>query len=180
MMLNQIQKRSQEKQEAISWLLACHERIRHFTSLAKKLSLAFDVEPREVKEAAESVSRYFTVALPLHEQDEELSLLPRLLGKDAALDIALSQMKEEHRHVDEVIAQMLSPLQLLIQDPELVRETSSALQKTSCQLEELWHPHLLKEETIIFGAAQKYLDDAQKELLRLEMKGRRSPVIETT
>ena len=51
-MLTKLQRRTEEKQDAISWLLACHQRIRHFTALAQKLSEAHEATPEEAKEAA--------------------------------------------------------------------------------------------------------------------------------
>src|SRR5512135_2411098 len=59
-------------------LLACHQRIRHFSGVAVKLAHAHGVAENEIVQAAAGLHRYFTVALPLHEADENLSLHPRL------------------------------------------------------------------------------------------------------
>ncbi|HEX9400550.1 MAG TPA: hemerythrin domain-containing protein [Anaeromyxobacter sp.] len=40
---------------------------------------------------------YFTEALPLHARDEEESVLPRLHGRDSAVDAELAAMEREHR-----------------------------------------------------------------------------------
>jgi iron-sulfur cluster repair protein YtfE (RIC family) len=173
-MLTKIQKRPPEQQDAISWLLACHQRIRHFTALAQKLASGVAATPEEVKEAAESVLRYFTVALPLHEQDEERSLLPRLMGKDPALDHALSLMQQEHRQIDTALAVMLPLLAHIIQDPNQRAVHTGELETQVKQLEALWQPHLRREEEVIFVAAERSLDASEKDALMREMKARRS------
>jgi iron-sulfur cluster repair protein YtfE (RIC family) len=173
-MLTKLQRRPAEKQEALSWLLACHQRIRHFTALAQTLAVTHDATPEDAKEAALAVHRYFTVALPLHEQDEELSLLPRLIGKDPTLDQQLGLMQQEHRQVDAVLSEMLPILARIAQDPNQRAIHVGGLKTQVKQLEALWQPHLLREETIIFTAAEASLDAAIKDLIMQEMKARRS------
>jgi hemerythrin-like domain-containing protein len=173
-MLTKLQRRPAEKQDALSWLLACHQRIRHFTALAQTLAITHDATPKDVKEAALSIHRYFTVALPLHEQDEELSLLPRLIGKDPALDQQLGLMRQEHRQVDTVLSEMLPMLACIAQDPSQRAMHVGGLKTQLTQLEALWQPHLLREEAIIFTAAEASLDASIKDAIMQEMKARRS------
>jgi hypothetical protein len=71
---------------AVELLLECHERIRHFARLALKLAGTRDLPPAEVAEAAAAVRRYFAEALPLHAADEEESMMPRLRGRDPAVE----------------------------------------------------------------------------------------------
>ena len=75
--------------DAVGLLLECHERIRSFLALARRIAEVGPSEPGSVPEAAARVRRYFTEALPLHAQDEEASILPRLRGLDARVDAEL-------------------------------------------------------------------------------------------
>jgi len=59
-------------------LLACHVCIRAFTALAGRLASADPAPDAEVAAAAQRVHRYHFVALPLHQEDEERSIAPRL------------------------------------------------------------------------------------------------------
>src|SRR5512135_3141885 len=94
-------------EDPFAWLADCHERIRRFSSLAVSLSRAPAETPAaELADAAASIVRYFTVALPLHEQDEEASLAPRLENRplsDAART-ALASLAPDHRRLEEVLA----------------------------------------------------------------------------
>jgi len=59
-------------------LLACHVCIRAFTALAGRLASADPAPDAEVAAAAQRVHCYHFVALPLHQEDEERSIAPRL------------------------------------------------------------------------------------------------------
>jgi hemerythrin-like domain-containing protein len=166
-------KQEDAKQDAISWLLACHSRIHHFTSLAQKIASSKDASTQDIKEAAEAVHRYFTIALPLHEQDEEDSLLPRLFGRDPIIDTALSQMREEHRTIDLVVALLCSRMKRLM-DGAPLHEVNAEIQTDATTLASLWTHHLTREEEVIFPFAEKVLSETQREELRQEMKSRRA------
>src|SRR5450432_1176382 len=77
-------------------LVDCHLRMRQFTSLAAELAARPGVPEDEVREVAGKVHRYFTVALPLHEEDEETSLFPRLLARAPQLAGAISALRQDH------------------------------------------------------------------------------------
>ena len=80
-MLNQIKSvptRSSGSQDVTELLLACHQKIRHFSQVSVRLAHAHGISEAEVRQAADGLLRYFTVALPLHEADENLSIYPRI------------------------------------------------------------------------------------------------------
>ena len=64
-------RRGPVEEDAVGLLVACHARIRSFTATALRLSQAVGAEPSEVADVAGAVHRYFTVALPLHVEDED-------------------------------------------------------------------------------------------------------------
>lgn len=69
--------------DLVALLMDCHARIRHFAKLAHRIGVDLEATPANRSEACLAVERYFTEALPLHVQDEEESILPRL-GPEAA------------------------------------------------------------------------------------------------
>ncbi|MEZ0228392.1 MAG: hemerythrin domain-containing protein, partial [Planctomycetota bacterium] len=89
-------------------LLACHERIRRFSALGVTIAGSVAAPASEVAAAAESVHRYFTVALPLHVADEDASIAPRLLAREADGPVAeaLATMSREHVAIEELIGEL--------------------------------------------------------------------------
>lgn len=85
--------------DPIALLLACHDKVRRFSTLAVRLRDHLDVHApdEQAQEAARSVLRYFNVAAPLHHDDEEQDLFPALrsLGLPV-LNQAMDQLDAEH------------------------------------------------------------------------------------
>ncbi len=157
-------------------LLACHQRIRHFSDVAVKLAHAHGVAENEIVQAAAGLHRYFTVALPLHEADENLSLHPRLrraVPADELAGPAADAMLDQHLAIDELVERLV-PIWLLLQSaPDKLPETAGEMCAVSSRLKELFQAHLKLEEETIFPAIDKYLSvDDQADIVR-EMQVRR-------
>jgi iron-sulfur cluster repair protein YtfE (RIC family) len=157
-------------------LLACHQRIRHFSGVAVKLAHAQGVAESEIVQAAAGLHRYFTVALPLHEADENLSLHPRLrrsVPPEELAGPAADAMLDQHQAIDELVERLVPLWQLLQSTPEKLPETAGEMCALSSRLSEIFQTHLKLEEETIFPAMDKYLSVAdQAEMIR-EMKERR-------
>src|SRR5947208_1968652 len=84
--------------EPLELLLKCHERIRDFVGIALRLAGSPEAPASEIISAATSLRRYFSVALPLHEEDEEQSIAPRLIESPARYEVdeALEEMASQH------------------------------------------------------------------------------------
>lgn len=157
-------------------LLACHQRIRHFSEVAVKLAHAHGIAESEIVQAATGLHRYFTVALPLHEADENLSLHPRLRRAVPAEELAgpaADAMLDQHLAIDELVERLV-PLWLLLRSaPEKLPETSAEMCSLASRLDELFQAHLKLEEETIFPAVDKYLSaNDQADIVR-EMRERR-------
>jgi iron-sulfur cluster repair protein YtfE (RIC family) len=162
-------------EDAVDLLLACHERIRQFTATTARLAAAGDAPASEVSQAAAGVHRYFTVALPLHEMDENLSVYPRLCAAaPAEIGAALDSMVEEHRAINLVIERMKPLLQVLESDPALIAAVTNQLGICARQLDALFTRHLKLEEELIFPAMRKYLPADSREAILAEMRQRRA------
>jgi iron-sulfur cluster repair protein YtfE (RIC family) len=156
-------------------LLDCHGRIRNFTALAQRLATAHASPPDQIREAAVGVRRYFMVALPLHAEDEERSLTPRLLaaGASAELKDALAAIASQHLAIDVTLA-ALDPLwKALAQEPTQLATHASALAEQAALLEAQWQEHLPLEESVIFPAIAQLLDAAAQQAIVGEMAARR-------
>ncbi len=162
--------------DAVDLLLECHERIRTFLGMARRLASAGEARDDEIVEAAERVHRYFTQALPLHAEDEEESLLPRLRGSDAAVDVALEAMAREHGEHEAPLRVLAGACQALARDPAVHGEIAPVIAAATGELERHFAAHLRREEEIIFPAVRRLLDArADSEIVR-ELRARRGVV----
>lgn len=152
-------------------LLACHERIRRFAALAVRLAHS-DAPPAERAEAAAAVIRYFTLALPLHAEDEDRSLAPRLRGRDAALDAALDRIADEHVTHVAPLAAVVDACRAIVAAPDA--PTPPSLAADAAALASAFEAHLRHEEaTLVPAAATLAAADAAE--IHAEMRARRAP-----
>jgi iron-sulfur cluster repair protein YtfE (RIC family) len=159
--------------DAVGLLLDCHERIRTFLSLARRIAEAGAAEQGAVPEAAERVRRYFTEALPLHAHDEEQSILPRLRGKDATVDLALEVMAREHADHERPLRALVEACELLAREPGQHARLAPAVAAATDELEQHFAAHLRQEEEVIFPAVRRFLDARADAEIVKEMRARR-------
>lgn len=163
--------RTPRREGLVDLLLACHARIRSFSAMAERLGDAA-LDDARVAEACDAVARYFRDALPLHARDEEESLLPRLAGRDAALDAALGRMRDEHADHAAALRDLLVRCEALRASPgDLARRIELAL--AARDLREAFEPHLAREEREVFPAAEALLTDDERREAMAEIRARR-------
>lgn len=150
----------------IELLETCHEKVRRFTNLMLKLEahvLKRGVDDN-AREAAQSIMRYFTVAAPLHHQDEEDDLFPalRTLSPDAlgpalhqALSRSLERLEAEHQTLDRLWSVSSRWLEKIERGenhpaPGILGEFVKKYQRHAAQEEAEIYPHaaLLSQETL--------------------------------
>ena len=161
--------------DAFHLLLDCHERIRTFTDLAVRLVRLKEIPPRELVEAVGRVERYFTVGLPLHVLDEDLSLAPRLREASPPPEVlsVLDELTRQHREIDAQIELLLPHWRLLRESPERHRELAPRLLPESERLAALMAQHLLLEEREVLPLARERLSSTHVEALAAEIRARR-------
>jgi hemerythrin-like domain-containing protein len=154
-------------------LLACHERIRHFTAMARRLAENPAAPLEQVADAADAIHRYFSVALPLHEADENVSIDPRLQAAGSPETAQASEeMVLQHRRLNAVIKQLLPLWDALCREPEKLPGFVPRLVQLVSELESLWEKHLRLEEEIVFPAMERMPPRELEAILR-EMRERR-------
>jgi iron-sulfur cluster repair protein YtfE (RIC family) len=160
--------------DAVDLLLECHERIRSFLALARRIAEVGPSEPGSVPDAAARVRRYFTEALPLHAQDEEESILPRLHGLDASVDADLEAMSREHREHERPLGVLVGACDQLARAPERLPELAPAVSRAAGELERHFAEHLRREEAVIFPAVRRLLDRSADAAIVREIRARRA------
>ena len=162
--------------DAVDLLLECHERIRSFLALAKRIAAAGPEEAAAVPEAAARVRRYFTQALPLHAQDEEETIVPRLRGLDPAVDAALQEMTREHAEHEAPLAELVGACEELANGPGRLQALAPVVARAANELERHFAVHLEREEKIIFPAMRRLLDRSVDDRIVREIRARRGVV----
>jgi iron-sulfur cluster repair protein YtfE (RIC family) len=126
-------------------------------------------------EAANGIRRFFRVALPLHEADEESSVAPRLLEarERAPVEDALALMVSQHVRLHDVLAE-LDPLWATIADePSAIGRLARPILENARRLEDLFTSHMTLEETVIFPLIRTALVDSARSEIVAEMRARR-------
>ncbi len=158
--------------DLVGHLLACHQRIRRFVALAAKAGESAAAEA-EIVDACAAVERYFERALPFHIDDEEQSIVPRLVGKRADVDQALRTMEAQHHAHEPLVAELLAASRSLRQLPD--RATSrERLRVAAVRLAAELEPHLELEERVVFPAVRSLLAAEEQAQIRGEQGARRS------
>jgi hemerythrin-like domain-containing protein len=158
----------------VGMLLECHQRIRTFSAMACRLADAKEASDEEVSDAARAVVRYFSEALPLHVEDEEQTLLPRLRGKDAAVDEALDRMSVEHTAHEPALSSLLTICERLVTAPAELPALRDELGSSATALEAELGAHLDHEEATILPAVERWLSADEQAAMIAELRTRRS------
>lgn len=163
------------ERDAVDMLLACHQRIRNFTGIAVRLAEAASSPAPEIANAAEAVHRYYSIALPLHEADENDSVYPRLRRQltDAGERESLQAMVDQHGPIDEVVARLVPRWAEVKEHPDKLASAAPELRADAARLQELWRQHLALEEEIVFPLIRERLSADDLEAIHAEMKQRR-------
>jgi iron-sulfur cluster repair protein YtfE (RIC family) len=155
-------------------LLDCHARIRSFSELAVRLGEASAPTPAEVADAAARVRRYFAEALPLHARDEEESVLPRIAGRDPAVDAALVAMHRDHAAHGELVDPVLALCADLAATPERHAQLAAPLAEAGRRLRAHMEAHLASEEAVVFPAIARVVPEDERRRMVEELRARRS------
>ncbi len=161
---------SLEVEEPLGLLMACHARIRRYLAGIETL-LAFPdwSDPRAIA-TARDCAHYFREALPLHAEDEDASVAPRLvrLGLGPELSATLRRLAEEHHAIDEGCRAVVAALDSVVAgDPR-----TSALQEASRPFATLLRSHLEAEERCVFVVLEQ-LPDSERRAIVAEIRARR-------
>jgi len=156
--------------EPLELLLEFHTRLRSNLRMARVMVDLTD--PRVIRSMAHGLRKFLEDELPLHMDDEEQSVEPRLHARNAALDHALALMDAEHTNDMDYVDQMLGICRQLEHDPYSIPKLRSSLHTTAWQLTGRLEAHMIAEETKIFPALQE-LPIQERRAITHEMRRRR-------
>lgn len=154
-------------------LAACHDRVRRSLDLLRRLVDHVEQHgpDEQAASAARDVLRYFSVAAPLHHEDEERHLLPLLVASEQAqLVEAAEQMAADHQTFRALWAELAAGLQAIGdgQLPDLPR-----LRREAESFAALHDSHLALEDKLVFPAAASLAGPAARQAMSEDMAARR-------
>lgn len=155
-------------EQPFEMLLACHERVQRSLDLLQRLQahVANHGADAQAREAATDVLRYFDIAGPLHHQDEERHVLPRLRASGQG-ELA-QRLAGDHAEMTRQWAALRVPL------ADLAAGRAATLNAQACAAyAQLYAAHMAAEESKAFPCAAERLADGDRDRMGAEMAARR-------
>jgi hypothetical protein len=161
--------------DPLALLAACHERIRRFAALAIELC-GPAVGERDRAEAAAAVARYFGEAMPLHVDDEERDLEPRIARRAPGAEVfgLLGMLARQHRRIEAIIESAMPAWRELAAGTTLATDALAALAAAAASLADACDEHLGLEERELWPRAREHLDATDLAAIAAAMRARRS------
>lgn len=154
-------------------LLDAHIQARQVVSMAQ--CLAEGSATSGARETATTISDHVEWLLPMHFEDEELSLAPRLQGRHHVVDGAIAQMKLQHLSLEAPLARVRLLCLVLSRDISRLHALRFELGAAAKDLRERLAEHFAFEESIVFPSLKRLLYVDELESIGLEMRARRMP-----
>jgi hemerythrin-like domain-containing protein len=147
--------------EPLVQLLRCHRRLEEASA-----ALETAIADRDL-ETAMNVAAFYARQGRRHEDDEELSLFPRLRGQPD-LDATLHQLESEHAEHGRLSAQLENVL-----SGRADGDLWDSLRKVGSALAASYRRHIELEERVVFPLAERVLDVDARAAIHAEMQSRR-------
>ena len=159
---------------------ACHERVERMLRLLGKLREHVKAHgaDTQARDAARDVMRYFDQAGPHHHEDEERHLFPPLLAqRDPAVVAVVIRLKQDHREMAVMWAQVRAPLTALVEADEGWAGFSAEDQQRFDAYDALYRRHLVDENGVVYPAARSVIRGEALEAMSADMMVRRGVVV---
>jgi hemerythrin-like domain-containing protein len=156
-------------------LEACHERVLRSLDLLGRLVdyIISKGHDTQTQSAAADVLRYFDLAAPLHHQDEEQHVFPRLLAQgSAAQRDTVQRLQVEHRRMEQDWAVLRTAL-LRWREHGCTEAVNATTREAAARFAALYTEHLNTEDTLVFPAALALTPKGELERMGAEMQARR-------
>lgn len=162
-------------EQPFEMLEACHDRVRDRLALLRKLVAHVDAQGHDAQSraAARDVMRYFDVAAPLHHQDEELHVFPKLLAQGTAEQAGLVRaLLTDHERMGGIWSRLRVPLSRW-GDPGVSGPIGQDTRQLVDEFCAVYDSHLANEERLAFPAVRPLVDEQELVAMGAEMQRRR-------
>lgn len=158
--------------EPFALMGACHERVARTLGLLERIGahVAAHGCDAQARDAAKDVLRYFTIAAPLHHEDEERHVLPRLRAQGRT---ALADRLHADHHEMETRWSAIAPELMAIRDGGLDLDGLAATRARWAEFATLYAAHLEAEDHDAYPAVGVDLAESELQAMGAEMAARR-------
>lgn len=155
-------------------LLACHDRVRRSLARLTRLVAYLAEHPHDERSrsAARDVLSYFDLAAPLHHEDEERHVFPRLADAQPALQADVAVLRADHAQMQAEWTR-LRALLLHWSQAEAGDPPDASARVLADSFASRYAGHLHVEETRVFPAARALIDEAGLQAMSQDMARRR-------
>lgn len=158
--------------DVVELLLEAHVETRQVVALAA--SLATHSATEDSRETAQHVSDFVEWMLPLHCADEDRSVAPRLVGKNATVDLALTRMAHQHLSLEAPLTRLRVICRMIARDVTRLHALRFELSNAADDVQRRLDEHQAFEEAAVFPALKKLLYVDELESIGDEMRARRA------
>jgi hemerythrin-like domain-containing protein len=160
--------------EPLGLLSDCHRRVERFLGVLDIVGrdAPTDTLPTKFEEGLRAALDYFRDAAPLHTQDEEDSLFPRITHSAEAADI-IERLETDHQFTDSFHAGVESLGRTWLEQGLLSSEQRGQFMNCVQTLRKLYQEHIRVEDEELFPLAATLLDNFAIEEIGIEMAARR-------
>lgn len=158
----------------VSLFSSCHKRLVDALRLSEAIRLSKVAGPEEIGMGARRVTRFFDIALPLHEADEELSLLPRLVAVCPEAGALSQRISREHREIEPTVARWRSLWQRVVEAPHELERLREELGQLGLEVSVFFLSHIQFEESEVLPLIE-HLSEAERDAIAIEARARRTP-----
>ncbi|HEY3412473.1 MAG TPA: hemerythrin domain-containing protein [Armatimonadota bacterium] len=163
----------------LALLSDCHRRVEKFLGVIE--TVATEGRGRELsaeyRAGLETALRYFQQAAPLHTQDEEASLFPRMreVGGNDVVEalVKLDGLEADHRAAEPLHEEVDVLGRKWLDEGTLPPEDTGRLVEAITRLRSMYASHIALEDTFVFPLAGRVLDEESLSSVGREMADRR-------
>lgn len=159
------------QRDLVEVLLEAHVDARHVARKAE--SLAGGNATGAAQEVAADLAEQLQWVLPLHCEDEDVSVQGRLRGRHHRVDAALSQMRLEHLSLEAPMARVRLLCSALGRDISRLHALRFELASAAQDLQRRLEAHHAFEESAVFPALKRLLGAEELVMIQREMLARR-------
>lgn len=155
---------------------ACHERVERMLGLLGKIRTHVRTHgaDAQARDAARDVMRYFDLAGPHHHEDEERHVFPPLLAqRDPAVLAVVIRLRQDHREMADLWAQVRAALLALVEAGEGWPGFSAQDEQRFDTYDALYRRHLIDENGVAYPAARTLIRGEALRAMSADMMARR-------
>lgn len=155
---------------------ACHERVERMLGLLGKIRTHVRTHgaDAQARDAARDVMRYFDLAGPHHHEDEERHVFPPLLAqRDPAVLAVVIRLRQDHREMADLWAQVRAALLALVEAGEGWPGFSAQDEQRFDAYDALYRRHLIDENGVAYPAARTLIRGEALRAMSADMMARR-------